>query len=131
MELVLFSLMGLVCLYGAGMMLWWWRRVGKATKVYLCTIAIFFGIAVGSCVRVQIIRGVLPEHWGALIPIIIICGVVPVCVRMTRRAWIFSHSTEDEVQSLLNILVCPILGMYCAALAQHKKGKEVQDGSKA
>ena len=32
-EITLFGLMAVSCLYGTGMMVWWWRKVGKATRV--------------------------------------------------------------------------------------------------
>ena len=118
-------MMSLLCILGSGMMLWWWHKLGKATRVYIYFTIILLGIAIGSTMRILILYDMLPEVYGVMIPIMICCGVYPMLHRMVRRAWMFAHSTDAEIQEELNLMVCPVLGTYCAALGRH--AKEVHD----
>lgn len=111
-------------LYGLCLLLWQWRKVHHATEVYRCIIVLFFALTVGAGLHVFVASGQLPGLYSQLVPVLLLCAIVPLCYIWTRRAWVFAHSTEKDMQARLSMALCPLLGKYCAPLGAQKNEEE-------
>lgn len=110
MTTLIYVLKTVVSTYGFGMFVWWWRRIGRASEIYIYMTIIFLGIAIASGIIVfaRVYFGFgensyyiyfVNSVWWSLGPLIILVALVAIDVRMTRRiylAWVYGTGRRPD-----------------------------------
>ncbi len=120
----------IVCgLYCLGLLVWWWIKVGKATEVYVYITMLYFAVCANAVEHVAThclsFKHISMVHncSGWLVEVLLVGAMLPLAVRMTRRYWIFTHSTPEEMEEMLHVVMCPLVNKYCGFLATKQKGE--------
>lgn len=107
--LIVYVLGVAVSLYGFGLFVWWWHRIGKATDVFICVALLFVCNAVSDLVAIYSrylhstdIAAMNAFHESALwvwrrVPELVILSLL--CIKMTLRvAGVLHREVVGEVQ---------------------------------
>jgi hypothetical protein len=121
----------IVSIYGFGMFVWWWRRIGRASEIYIYMTIIFLGIAIASgfIIYARVVYGFESESyiyfvksvWWSIGPLIILIALLAIDIRMTRRiylAWQYRTGRKPDRRKNSRCAYCgkPYVGCkYCAA----------------
>lgn len=92
----LFSL--IVCLYGAGLFIWWWGKNGSASSVFVYVTLIFLGEFVESAMSIyarhlKALHGLeeytcyVASNWFAARKLVTIFALISIAVHMSHRAF--------------------------------------------
>jgi hypothetical protein len=139
---IIYILISAASAYGSALFAWWWFKIGKATEVYAYMTLLLVGIFASSVSAsygrwLSAARNDLEFHASLdsldrmIGPVIVLLVVVAITLRMTRRVWILVHGTEEQINTELNISMCPHCGEPCprwqAVEAQRAKDKRCKD----
>ena len=132
-------LLVVICMYGFGMFAWWWKKIGKATEVYVYVTMLFLGLAISSAeiVWARYLHSMSIEAYKAFItspawsigPGLLLLTVLAIVIRMTKRIFILQHGNSQQIEQELRLMKCPHCGKPCPRweaeeLDRAKKRKE-------